>query len=1514
MLIYIMHSDKIFTFRLPKEISGSYMLTDYDFGGNKRSLVNISSNNGKWYVSSNIDVKVKYNSKIVDSIELVLYNFYQLTVFGTENVIIYICPAYENSYMVKGVVNNSTLLIGSGNGCDITYNYAGVDKKQLELKYENGVYKFNSLNKKIPVFINKKRRDSGILENLDTIFLMGLKIVVCGNFLLINNPAKLVYLMSSKFCENKSELIIGDYSIENAVYKNFYDEKDYYNRAPLFLKKIHPLELEIALPPNKTKNDNDSFLSTIIPSILMFSTSAYTGLQAFVNIQKDPTTMKDNLASIIMCVTMFISSIVWPFIERILRNVNTVRKNLVRRRKFKKYLKKKETILKNAIAEQKMALCSRYVSLNDCQDIIFNRTSGLFSRTIENDDFLVVRLGNGAVPLDCNIMFDKPEYSEDNDNLIEDADRLIKENKYIPDVPYTVSLREKNIVGFVGNIECMPNYIKSIMLQILTFQNYNDLKIVVLTDEAESSMIGFLNESNHCWTNDKSYRYFASNANEGEEISTLLEKEFQRRKASKNEKFIAPFYLIVTDNISMYKNLKIIKDLDSSSGDIGFGLLIFSQKVSDLPSNCTNFVDYNEKEGVYFESEMSDTLSKFKPEFIDNVNFNECIRKIYNIPIKIEDMVSGNLPDTLGFLELYGIGKVEQFNSLERWKSPDVINSLAAPIGVDPNGNILNLDLHEKKHGPHGLVAGMTGSGKSEFIVTYILSLSVNYSPEEVQFVLIDYKGGGLAGAFENRKTGIKLPHLVGTITNLDKSEMKRTLVSIKSELQRRQRAFNLAKEQLNTGTIDIYKYQRLVREGSLKNPMSHLFIICDEFAELKAQQPEFMDELVSAARIGRSLGVHLILATQKPSGVVDDQIWSNSKFKVCCKVQTVDDSREMIRRDDAAYLKQSGRFYLQVGYDEYFVLGQSAYSGIMYVPSERSITKIDNTLDFLNDTGEIIKNVKKETKKQESQVDFGEELGNILKYLINEAKSINFVNKQLWLDNVAPIIYIEDVKKKYETKVEPYNINPVVGEYDDPKTQSQGIVTIPFNTKGNTFIVGVSGSGKTTLLNTIIYSTIVSHNVDEVNFYLVDLLAETLKQFNKAPQVGDFVGNSTPDKLSKLFYFLRYENEKRKKYYSNKIKGFEAEVKAGKASFPNIMVIINGMDVFKEQYETIYEDIFVQLSRESNRNGIYFIVTGTSISSLGFLAENNFSNKIMMRQNDPTEYKNIFPSCDIVPAMNPGRGLIEMDDIYEFQTSLIFNDSILESNLNYVFEQLNKFLKNRAKKIPVMPKLVTKNLLEQEISDLTAVPVGIEFNGACPYTYDFSNFINIILCKSSSLLKMFIPQVSQMLIESIDYKLVILDAYSIIESIDNDNIRIYNSNFKKLISSFVKNIEIGIKNKTNKKLLFIINGYTTLEKHLNELKAENDDVKNITELIMTAKDSSNYKFIIVDECRMLRDLDNDWGAYADNTSGILLGMSADDQSTIIVKPRYDLDGKIMSDTAIVVKDSEQELIKYVRR
>ena len=168
--------------------------------------------------------------------------------------------------------------------------------------------------------------------------------------------------------------------------------------------------------------------------------------------------------------------------------------------------------------------------------------------------------------------------------------------------------------------------------------------------------------------------------------------------------------------------------------------------------------------------------------------------------------------------------------------------------------------MHEKYHGPHGLIAGSTGSGKSEFIITFILSMAINYHPNEVQFILIDYKGGGLAGSFFNKETGVKLPHLVGIITNLDSSTMNRSLMSIESEVKRCQVIFNEVRESLGEGTIDIYKYQKLYREGIAKKPMAHLFIICDEFAELKQQQPDFMTQLISISRIGRSLTLYGLL------------------------------------------------------------------------------------------------------------------------------------------------------------------------------------------------------------------------------------------------------------------------------------------------------------------------------------------------------------------------------------------------------------------------------------------------------------------------------------------------------------------------------------------------------------------------------------------------------------------------------------------------------------------------------
>ena len=392
---------------------------------------------------------------------------------------------------------------------------------------------------------------------------------------------------------------------------------------------------------------------------------------------------------------------------------------------------------------------------------------------------------------------------------------------------------------------------------------------------------------------------------------------------------------------------------------LGFTLMILQSTLANLPTQCKSFIGINSLDkGGIFENQLSpDTQRTFQIELLNQVDLKDCSLILNNIPIENKDE-NYNLPKTFGFLEMFDAGNVEQLNSLEKWKVNDPINSLATPIGLAMNGNLFKLDLHEKEQGPHGLIAGMTGSGKSEFIITYILSMAVSFHPDEVQFVLIDYKGGGLVGAFENSETGLRLPHLAGTITNLDTAEINRALASIESELKRRQALFNTAREKLNEGTIDIYKYQKYYREGLLDTPLSHLFIISDEFAELKSQQPEFMEQLISTARIGRSLGVHLILATQKPSGVVNDQIWSNSRFRVCLKVQEAGDSNEVIKRPDAANLKDVGRFYLQVGYNEFFAMGQAAYAGIPYIPQDKVYHEVDDKINFINNIGKSIKTI----------------------------------------------------------------------------------------------------------------------------------------------------------------------------------------------------------------------------------------------------------------------------------------------------------------------------------------------------------------------------------------------------------------------------------------------------------------------------------------------------------------------------------------------------------------------------
>lgn len=250
----------------------------------------------------------------------------------------------------------------------------------------------------------------------------------------------------------------------------------------------------------------------------------------------------------------------------------------------------------------------------------------------------------------------------------------------------------------------------------------------------------------------------------------------------------------------------------------------------------------------------------------------------------------------------------EDLNShtlLEQWNRNQNTHSLLCCVGISQHHTPIYLDLHETGDGPHGLVAGMTGSGKSEFVISMILSLALRYSYEDLQFAIIDFKGGSILQALKKGK--YLLPHITGYLSNLDVEEMERSLIGFSKECTYREELFTAMHAYVHEPVTSLDLYQKYWTSESGLPRLGHLVILIDEFAELKSEKPDFMEDLIRIARVGRSLGMHLILITQRPGGTISSEIRANTAFQVCLKVQNDQDSMEVIKEKNAAYLKQPG-------------------------------------------------------------------------------------------------------------------------------------------------------------------------------------------------------------------------------------------------------------------------------------------------------------------------------------------------------------------------------------------------------------------------------------------------------------------------------------------------------------------------------------------------------------------------------------------------------------------------------
>ncbi len=1530
MLVSLIKKNKIRNLILPNNIYGNYWITDYLSNNQEQNLINIEAYQGKWKLNSNQDVVILENNVEKESIILQNYGFYLIEVKATkERLLLHCAPVYDNTYKYYYLVNNMEISIGSDPNSVISYKHPLASKDHATLIFKDGVFTIRDNKSKIGVFVNDQRIDNEQrIYSGDLIFISGLKIIVLIEnskpILVINNPCGLVSLKPVVFQERLAK----DFEV-NLDYKDIvnldavpYTDDDYFHKKPRFKSNLEKFVLKLDTPPASAKGEEMPVLLTIGPMVTMAMVSGVNLLNIINNISTGVSTWEQSKFSIISALAMLASMLLWPLLIRFYQKFMKNKREKKRVRLYSKYIDEKKTLIDDTRKKQIQILNENFVSLEECQNIINEQKMSFWGKKNTEEDFLNVSLGYGTIPMLIDVQYPEEHFSLEHDKLKDLVAKLVKEPKDLVNVPISYSILQKYITAIIGDNKSCQRIVDNILLQLFTFHSYDDVKVVIFTNEDHESNWDYMKISPHCLDDTRKIRFFGSNNNEIKEICYNLERIYQARKEYKSsgnkQVLFEPYYIIVTDCYKSIRNFDFIKNLLDDEENMGFSMLIMNDKVSSLPNGCQSFINVSNKECEVFENILNSHIQKFRIDFTSNYDMYECIKKLANIPIEMTRNQEGKLPDKYGFLEMYDIGKVEQLNSLSRWSKNNPILTLQAPVGIGKSGEKLTLDLHEKFHGPHGLIAGMTGSGKSEFIITYILSMAVNYHPNEVQFILIDYKGGGLTSAFVNPETGEYLPHIVGTITNLDSNEINRSLASIESELKRRQRAFNDAKVISNESTIDIYKYQNLYRKGIVKEPIAHLFIISDEFAELKQQQPDFMQQLITTARIGRSLGVHLILATQKPAGVVDNQIWSNTRFRVCLRVQDKSDSSDVIKCPDAAFIKQTGRFFLQVGYNEIFILGQAAWAGNKYVATEKLKKNVDTSLDFIDNIGYVVKSVDTETKQE--LVSNGEELSNIVKYLIKIGNDQNIHPNKLWLDAIPAYINLDNLIKKYNYSKPHFGIETIIGEYDVPNKQEQNLLKLNF-LNGNTLVYGVAGSGKENFITTMIYSSMELYSPKEVNYYVLEFGSESLRMFNNSPIVGDVILPDDNDKVANLYKFLYKNIDIRKNLFSNYNGSFEYYCKNSGKTVPSIVVVINNFEAYSETFVD-FEEMLQQLTRECVKYGIYFVITVSNPNGIRYKLKSNFSQLFALQQNDPSDYTSILGNVrKMYPSRIFGRGIISLDAIYEFQTAMVTSK---ENISDYVKEKCSEFLLKygeKAKPIPVLPNVVTYEDIKDEIDDKNLV-VGIEKNSLNVSKYPiYKNFVNLILTSDIANIEKF----TNCMLKQLELK---PGNIIVINTTDNNIIlnnpkknRYFGDNFDNVFESLTNYIE-------EKRKLFVDNNHNPnifeddakitciiigIDAFKNKLKFENSS--KFGSLFENSKDLSLINYIFIDSQDKIKKIEYDswYKTVVNNTQGIWIGNGISDQFSLKINSvTKELRQEIPDNFCYVVKKGKAELVKYV--
>ena len=1101
----------------------------------------------------------------------------------------------------------------------------------------------------------------------------------------------------------------------------FYEDYPDYHRSPRIIYRGSEDKILINPPGQEPAKPSDELLKLIVPPLTMVGVTVLITLVQPRGIYI--------LATVGMSITTMIFSI-----RGFIKNRKKYKADKKERIDlYRLYLKDKVKELTRLEREQKEGMHYHFPTIIELTDLVESYNHRIYEKTPLHFDFLYYRLGLGKIPTSYDLKYGQQERSGKKDALEEEGYALYSRHKKIPDMPIPANLSH-GPVGYIGPRNLVLEQLQLLVMQLATFHSYHDVQFITILPEEEKEQWSWMRWLPHAKLQELNVRGFVYNQRTRDQVLNSLNQILKLRRSQKEEAshkestLFHPHYVVLVTDEKLILDHIIMEFFTEDPTELGCSLIFVEDVMSSLSENIQTVINIKDRntgqlvmeEGVLKETDFR--LDHFPVDY-DKERIARTLA-----PLNHLQNLKSSIPDSVTFMEMYGAETFEDLQVSSRWKKNAPYKSLAVPIGLRGQDDLVQLNLHEKAHGPHGLIAGTTGSGKSETIQSYILSLAVNFHPHDVAFLLIDYKGGGMANLFKN------LPHLLGTITNLDGVQSMRALASINAEIHRRERLFG--EFEVN----HINQYQKKFKNGEATEPLPHLFIISDEFAELKVNQPDFIKKLVSIARVGRSLGVHLILATQKPSGVVDDQIWSNSRFKIALKVADRSDSNEMLHTPDAAEITQTGRAYLQVGNNEVYELFQSAWSGADYQPEKDDMGIEDHTIYLINELGqyeilnEDLSGLEDADEIKEVPTELDAIVHNI--HLLCEEQEIPPV-PQPWLPPLKERIALEELEEVQPAIAwaQEKSLSILLGMADIPQAQKQEAVSINLAKDGHVLLYGSPGTGKTTFLQSAGMDLGRKFSPKDLTMYLMDFGTNGLAPLSKLPQVADTMLLDQTEKISKFVRIMEKELNRRKKLLADYGVGtLELYRQASGQEEPAIVILLDSYEAFKEEaYEAELFKLLVRISREGLSIGVHLLMTAGRQSNLRAQLYSNFKHQLSLPQNEASEVRTIVGSTPLAMTMEDikGRALMKREDVDVIQLALPVSGDNENQVLNNLRQEVASLQETWTGQRPSAIPMVPEELMVEEFLKLPSVQEAIE-NGQIPIGLELEmvGSVNISLSK----------------------------------------------------------------------------------------------------------------------------------------------------------------------------------------